>query len=64
MSSHTIPYTGKEKYAVIVDAHSCPSVIAHVDHNGEKVTEDKKFATQSGAIDYWFDQYYRGKVAA
>lgn len=38
------------------------SVVGYVEHKKKKVTDEVLFATESGAVDYWFDKYYHGKI--
>lgn len=38
------------------------SVKARVERDGQPFTAYKLFATEYGAVNYWFGQYYHGKV--
>lgn len=39
-------------------------VVGYVTKDGRRVSEEKLFATESGAVNYWNDQYHRGGLKA
>ena len=51
-----------EKDYAVITKPSGSAIAAYVAKDGQQITGEEKFATISGAIDYWFDKYYHGEL--
>ena len=57
---HNLPYSDYK----IHTAWRKGSVVGYVTKDGVRVSDEKLFATESGAVDYWNDQYHRGLIGS